>query len=62
MAVASHQELLSTAVDCGAKQIERFATSRTLLVTAQAKRNLAPEAEAVEMEKLYNSCAEVARR
>ena len=60
VAVASHQELLSTAVDCGAKQIERFATSRTLLVTAQAKRNLAPEAEAVEMES-YTILAEAAR-
>jgi adenosylhomocysteine nucleosidase len=60
VAVASHRELLSTAVDCGAKQIERFATSRTLLASAQQKRHLGNEAEAVEMES-YTILAEAAR-
>jgi adenosylhomocysteine nucleosidase len=60
VAVASHRELLSTAVDCGAKQIERFATSRTLLANAQQKRDLGNEAEAVEMES-YTILAEAAR-
>src|SRR5258706_3167489 len=49
VAVASHRELLSTAVDCGAKQIERFATSRTVVDSARQKRVLGNEAEAVEM-------------
>ena len=40
VAVASHRELLSTAVDCGARQIERFATSRTLVARAEQKRQL----------------------
>ena len=60
MAVASHRELLSTAVDCGARQIERFATSRTLVASAQQKRRLGKEAEAVEMES-YTILAEAAR-
>jgi adenosylhomocysteine nucleosidase len=60
VAVASHRELLSTAVDCGAKQIERFATSRTLVASAQQKRHLGNEAEAVEMES-YTILAEAAR-
>src|SRR5271167_4370792 len=60
VAVASHRELLSTAIDCGAKQVERFATSRTLVASAQQKRNLGNEAEAVEMES-YTILAEAAR-
>jgi adenosylhomocysteine nucleosidase len=60
VAVASHPELLSTAVDCGAKQIERFATSQTLLASAHEKRHLGNEAEAVEMES-YTILAEAAR-
>src|ERR1700674_5768949 len=60
VAVASHRELLSTAVDCGARQIERFATSRTLVASAQQKRRLGKEAEAVEMES-YTILAEAAR-
>jgi adenosylhomocysteine nucleosidase len=60
VAVASHRELLSTALDCGAKEIERFATSRTLLASAQQKRHLGNEAEAVEMES-YTILAEAAR-
>jgi adenosylhomocysteine nucleosidase len=60
VAVATHRELLSTAVDCGAKQIERFATSRTLVASVRDKRNLGNEAEAVEMES-YTILAEAAR-
>jgi len=60
VAVATHRELLSTAVDCGAKQVERFSTSRTLVASAQQKRNLGNEAEAVEMES-YTILAEAAR-
>ena len=60
VAVASHRELLSTAVDCGARQVERFATSHTLVARADQKRHLGNEAEAVEMES-YTILAEAAR-
>ena len=60
VAVASHSELLSTAVDCGARQIERLATSRTLVARAEQKRKLASQAEAVDMES-YTILAEAAR-
>ena len=60
VAVASHLELLSTAVDCGARRIERLATSRTLVTRAAQKRQLGNEAEAVEMES-YTILAEAAR-
>jgi adenosylhomocysteine nucleosidase len=60
VAVASHRELLSTAVDCGARQIERLATSRTIVARAEQKRQLSSEAEAVEMES-YVILAEAAR-
>jgi len=60
VAVASHPELLSTAVDCGARQVERFATSRTLVSRAQEKLQLGKQAEAVEMES-YTILAEAAR-
>ncbi|MGH9680739.1 MAG: hypothetical protein ACRD4Y_12380 [Candidatus Acidiferrales bacterium] len=60
VAVASHRELLSTAVDCGARQVERFATSRTLVASAEHKRRLSAQAEAVEMES-YTILAEAAR-
>lgn len=60
VAVASHRELLSTAVDCGARQVERFATSRTLVARADQKRHLGSDAEAVEMES-YTILAEAAR-
>lgn len=60
VAVASHRELLSTAVDCGARQIERMATSKTLVASAEHKRQLASQAEAVEMES-YTILAEAAR-
>ena len=60
VAVASHRELLSTAVDCGARQIERMATSRTLVARSELKRQLGSEAQAVEMES-YTILAEAAR-
>jgi adenosylhomocysteine nucleosidase len=60
VAVASHGELLSAALDCGARQVERFATSRTLVARAEQKRKLASQAEAVEMES-YTILAEAAR-
>jgi adenosylhomocysteine nucleosidase len=60
VAVASHRELLSTAVDCGARQIERMATSKSLVVRAEEKRKLARQAQAVEMES-YTILAEAAR-
>lgn len=60
VAVASHRELLSTAVDCGARQIERMATSRTVVASAEHKRQLGSQAEAVEMES-YTILAEAAR-
>src|ERR1700674_5257797 len=60
VAVASHRELLATAVDCGARQIERLATSKTLVVRAEQKRQLGNQAEAVDMES-YTILAEAAR-
>jgi hypothetical protein len=58
--VATHRELLSTAVDCGARQIERLASSRTLVARAEQKRGVASQAEAVDMES-YTILAEAAR-
>ena len=60
VAVASHRELLSVAVDCGARQIERLASSRTLVTKAERKRELGSQAEAVDMES-YTILAEAAR-
>ena len=60
VAVASHPELLATAVECGARQVERFATSRTLVSRAAEKLQLGKQAEAVEMES-YIILAEAAR-
>jgi adenosylhomocysteine nucleosidase len=60
VAVASHPELLATAVDCGARQVERFATSRKLVARAAEKSRLGRQAEAVEMES-YTILAEAAR-
>jgi adenosylhomocysteine nucleosidase len=60
VAVASHPGLLATAVDCGARQVERFATSRTLVSRAEEKLRLSKQAEAVEMES-YIILAEAAR-
>jgi adenosylhomocysteine nucleosidase len=60
VAVASHRELLAVAVDCGARQIERMATSRTLVAQAERKRQLGSQADAVDMES-YTILAEAAR-
>jgi adenosylhomocysteine nucleosidase len=60
VAVASHRELLATAVDCGARQIERLATSKTLIARAEQKREMGMQAEAVDMES-YVILAEAAR-
>ena len=60
VAVASHRELLATAVDCGARQIERLASSKTLVARAEQKRQLGNQAEAVDMES-YTILAEAAR-
>jgi Phosphorylase superfamily len=61
VAVASHRELLSTAVDCGARQIERMATSKSLVRRVEEKRLLGSQAQAVEMES-YTILVEAARR
>src|SRR5215472_4856454 len=60
VAVASHRELLATAVDCGARRIERMATSKSLVMQSEKKRELGKLAEAVEMES-YPILAEAAR-
>jgi adenosylhomocysteine nucleosidase len=60
VAVASHRGLLSTALDCGARQIERLASSKSLVSRAEHKRQLGVEAEAVDMES-YVILAEAAR-
>jgi len=60
VAVASHRELLSTAVDCGARQIERLATSSAIVANAEQKQRLSSQAEAVDMES-YIILAEAAR-
>src|ERR1700691_3413206 len=60
VAVASHRELLAVAVDCGARQIERMATSRTLVAQAERKRQWGSQADAVDMES-YTILAEAAR-
>lgn len=60
VAVASHRELLATAVDCGARRIERMATSKSLVMQSEKKRELGKQAEAVEMES-YAILAEAAR-
>jgi adenosylhomocysteine nucleosidase len=60
VAVASHRELLATAVHCGARSIERMATSKSLVMQSAKKRELGKQAEAVEMES-YAVLAEAAR-
>jgi hypothetical protein len=52
--------LLAAAVDCGARQIERLATSKTLVASAERKREMGVQAEAVDMES-YVILAEAAR-
>ena len=56
-----HRELLSTALDCRARQIERLATSRTLVTRAARSDSWGSQAEAVEMES-YTILAEAALR
>src|SRR5258708_24250933 len=46
VAVASHPELLTTAVDCGARQVERFATSPPVVACAEEKLRLGTQAAA----------------
>lgn len=60
VAVASHGELLATAVDCGARAIERMATSKSLVMQSSKKRELGTRADAVDMES-YTILAEAAR-
>jgi adenosylhomocysteine nucleosidase len=60
VAVASHRELLSTAVHCGARQIERLASSKRLVRHATEKRELGVQADAVDMES-YTILVEAAR-
>jgi adenosylhomocysteine nucleosidase len=60
VAVASHRQLLATAIDCGARQIERFATSSALIARPEQKRAIGEQAEAVDMES-YMILAEAAR-
>ena len=60
VAVASHRELLAAAVDCGARHIERLATSKTLVARPEQKREISSRAEAVDMES-YAILAEAAR-
>ncbi len=60
VAVASHRELLATAVDCGARHIERLATSSALVARPERKREIGVQAEAVDMES-YVILAEAAR-
>ena len=60
VAVASHRELLATALDCGARHIECLATSKALVASPERKREIASQAEAVDMES-YVILAEAAR-
>ncbi|HEY1965043.1 MAG TPA: hypothetical protein VGG59_08935 [Acidobacteriaceae bacterium] len=61
MAVASDHELMTAAVDAGARRVDRFLTSEKLVVNASEKAALADEADAVEMES-FVIMAEAARR
>jgi len=58
--VRSDANLLECAVGCGAKPVQRFWTSETLVRTAREKSALRFEADAVEMES-YTVLAEAAR-
>jgi len=60
VAVASHPELFSSALECGARRAERFATSPALVRRSEQKRALSAQADAVEMEG-YPILAEAAR-
>lgn len=61
LAVASDHQLLSTAEDAGARQIDRLLTSEHLIADSARKAALACEADAVEMES-FVILAEAARR
>jgi adenosylhomocysteine nucleosidase len=60
VAVASHRELLSVALDCGARQIERLTTSPVLFARPEQKQAYRSQADAVDMES-YTILAEAAR-
>jgi len=61
LAVASDHQLLSTAQDAGARQVNRLLTSEHLIADSSRKVALASEADAVEMES-FVILAEAARR
>ena len=61
LAVASDHELMSAAIDAGARRVDRFLTSEKLVVTAAEKSELGNDADAVEMES-FVILAEAARR
>lgn len=58
--IPSGESLVELAIGCGARPVERFWTSETLLRTAEEKSKLGREADAVEMES-YAVLAEAAR-
>src|SRR5258705_228175 len=60
VAVASHPELLATAVECGARQVERFATWRKLVSRAEEKLRLVEAVRTVGMGR-YTIVAATAR-
>lgn len=60
MAVASHRDLLGMALECGARQIERLATSPVLVSRPEQKQAYSRQADAVDMES-YAILAEAAR-
>jgi nucleoside phosphorylase len=61
LAVASDRHLLTAACDIGARPVDRFMTTRHLVMRAEEKTILSEEADAVEMES-YEVLAEAARR
>lgn len=61
LAVASDRELMAAAGALGAGCVDRFLTSERLVVSAEEKLELAPEADAVEMES-FAIMVEAARR
>ena len=61
LAVASDRHLFASACEVGARPVDRFMTTRHLVVSAEEKAILSGEADAVEMES-YEVLAEAARR